>query len=96
MMESLKPALQYYPFSGDFGDPLDDCFRDKLVTFRKSGPCAHCSGDVKAKTQGRSLTMYWSCDKVVRTYRYCTKCTEAMAKFIETDDFDLLDNRFAA
>jgi hypothetical protein len=96
MMEDLEPSLQYNPFAGDFGDVWDRCFRDKLVTFRKSGHCSHCSGQVQAKTIGRSLTMYWADDKKVHTYRYCSDCTAAMATSVAKEDHGPIEERCAA
>lgn len=78
-MSDLEAALQYNPFEGDFGDVGDRELRDKIVKFRTAGGCHICGLDVKPGTLGRSLTMLWACDREVRTYRYCTECTVAMA-----------------
>jgi hypothetical protein len=92
-MTDLGRALEYNPFEGDFGDPGDRSLRDKIVNFRKAGGCHICGRDVKPGTLGRSLTMLWVSDRAVRTYRYCTACTEAMA-CCWTDEGKALDVRY--
>ena len=94
-MTDLADALKYNPFQGDFGEVNDAGFGDSIVTFRKAGPCHICGFDVRPGMKGRRLTKYWSDDKTVRTYRYCTLCTEAMAASW-VDDGASLDERFAA
>jgi len=89
----LTEALRYYPFDGDFGNVGDRILRDKIVRFRKAGPCHICGGDVVPGTDGRSLTMLWVDDGVM-TYRYCTLCTQAMADSW-LDNGKSLDKRFA-
>lgn len=89
----LTEALRYFPFDGDFGNVGDRILRDKIVRFRKAGPCHICGVDVEPGTEGRSLTMLWVDDGVM-TYRYCTPCTQAMADNW-SDDGKSLDARFA-
>ena len=65
-------------FAGDFGSSGDRTFKDKIVKFRKEGPCSCCQEEIVPGTLGRSTTMLWEDDGVM-SYRYCTPCTEAMA-----------------
>lgn len=92
-MTDLKPALQYNPFEGDFGDVGDHKLRDKLVCFRKPRQCHCCGQQVKPGTKGRSLTMLWVSDGVM-SYAYCAECTEAQA-LVWTDNGQAIENRFA-
>jgi hypothetical protein len=92
-MTNLADALKYNPFQGDFGDLGDREFVDKIVRFRKAGPCHICGFDVRPGMLGRRLTKYWEADKVAMTYRYCTLCTEAMAASW-TDEGVAFDERY--
>lgn len=91
----LQQALKYWPFDGDFGMPGDRKLRDGIVTFRCSHHCIHCLGKIEPGTKGRSLTMLWDDGQGPSTGRYCTECTEAMAKVFK-DDGAALDARFRA
>lgn len=92
-MAALTEALKYNPFDGDFGEPGDRELRDKIVKFRKAGPCHICGGDVVPGTRGRSLTMLWMSDGPMN-YRYCSECTKAMAA-VWTDEGRALDRCYA-
>lgn len=92
-MIDLADALKYNPFDGDFGTVGDRCFSDKLVRFRKAGPCHICGFDVRPGMIGRRSVRYWADDKITTTYRYCALCTEAMAASW-TDDGEALDERY--
>jgi hypothetical protein len=87
-----KDCLNYNPFEGDFGDPGDREFLDKIAVARKSGPCQDCYCEIKpGETIRRKVSLI---DGDMRTYRWCFLCCEAMAKSWK-DNGEAIDDRFA-
>lgn len=65
------------PFAGDFGQPGDRTLRDKIVTARKPGECQDCGETIQPGQRIRSRTDFF--DGMVKSFRWCAKCCEAMA-----------------
>lgn len=85
-------ALQYDPFSADFGSPSDKTLSDKMVTARKGGECHHCGQSVQPGTRIRAMSAV--IDGTLHSHRWCNACCEAMAASWY-DDGAALDARFA-
>lgn len=79
-----------------FADVIDgeNPLRDRIVTFRKEGPCHTCGETIQPGTRGRSLTVR-EYDELM-SCRFCATCSAAMAKAYETGDDDEIEDRIAA
>jgi hypothetical protein len=72
-----RDVLAYNPFEGDFGDPSDVTFKDRLILARKQYTCQHCRGTIFQREQHRYIAARF--DGNMMTYRYCSACCDAMA-----------------
>lgn len=72
-----RDVLVYNPFEGDFGDPSDITFRDRLVKARKQYTCQHCCDTIFTTEQYRYIVARF--DGCLRVYRYCFDCCDAMS-----------------
>ncbi|KAA9149061.1 hypothetical protein F3K36_33900 [Delftia sp. BR1] len=79
-------VLAFDPFDGDFGDQGDRVLSNKLVTARKTGPCAHCGCEICKGERVRSMSARF--DGQLMSYRWCALCCEAMAKCQAEEDSD--------
>lgn len=70
-------VLAFDPFEGDFGEPGDKVFSNKLVTARKEGPCSHCGCQIHKGERVRSMSARFG---DLMSYRWCAACCVAMAK----------------
>ena len=78
--------LDYDPFEGDFGEPGDNVFSDRLVLSRKTYECFHCSGVIAVGEKHRSR--YEKRDGEMRSFRWCRKCCEAMVAELIAEESD--------
>lgn len=78
-MIDLNDALQHDPFAGD--ESYCTGLSDKIVKFRKTKPsgCQWCRRDIAAGTMGRAKSERNDESHTMVTWRWCTKCTSAMA-----------------
>ena len=86
-----RDILNYDPFDGDFGEPSDHIFKDRLVVARKQFQCVHCCGTIFPRQLNRYLVA--KIDGQMRTYRWCSTCCDAMAQ-AEHDGGQSIDARF--
>ena len=70
-------VLKFYPFDGDFGEPGDRTFTDKMMDARKAGPCFDCLQEIQPGERIRRMVQLFEGE--VKTARWCHKCCEAMA-----------------
>lgn len=76
-MDDIGKCLGFDPFEGDFGNPGDRTFRDRIATARKAYECSHCGGAICIGDRHRSRI-----DKVdgeIMSFRWCTDCCAVMA-----------------
>lgn len=73
----LTLALGTNPFDGDFGEPGDRVLRDDIVNARKAHLC-HTPGHSIAKGEQHRV-MVERAHNEIRQYRWCGRCTKAMA-----------------
>lgn len=76
-------VLEYDPFEGDFGDPGDQIFKDRMVTARKNHECSMCGQNVEIEERHRYIAAKF--DGALIEYRYCHACCNAMFNCLETD-----------
>ena len=90
----LNNALGYEPFEGDETDvtPL----ADKIVTAAKDHPrCQICEAPILKGERHRARTERNNEDKTIMTFRFCWKCTRAMAHPDMWNEGRLIDSRYA-
>jgi hypothetical protein len=95
--EKIKPStswessvLSYDPFSGDFSEPGDVLFQDRIVMSRTQYTCCYCHGIISKGTRRRYQAL--KLDGNVRSYHYCISCCKAMALYW-TDDGLAIEKR---
>lgn len=74
----LTLALGTNPFDGDFGEPGDRVLRDEIVAARSMHECHTTMAHVIRKGE-RHRVMVERSKSELRQYRWCRKCTVAMA-----------------
>ena len=72
-----RDCLNAYPFGGDFGEPGDRVFSDKIVIARKGGKCHLCREDIIPGHPIRRLVGIF--DGQLYAYRWCHCCCRAFA-----------------
>lgn len=75
-------VLEYDPFEGNFGNPGDQIFKDRMVTARKANPCSMCSEVIIVGERSRYIAAKF--DGQLMSYRYCNLCCNAMFNWLET------------
>lgn len=70
-------VLNYNPFEGDFGEPGDITFKDRLITSRKEHRCIYCCNKINKGDTYRKIVSKFSGE--LMTHRYCKQCCDAMA-----------------
>lgn len=78
-MNKDDEILGFDPFEGDFGMPGDKVFKNKMVTARKEGPCAHCDATITPGQRVRSQQSKF--DGELMSHRWCELCCHAMAVY---------------
>jgi hypothetical protein len=73
----VKLVLQFDPFDGDFGDPDDREFQDKLVQARKEHDCSWCGAEIRPGELYRSIAGVNDGD--FSTWKGCIECCDAFA-----------------
>ena len=79
-----RDVLDYDPFAGDKDDGGYRTLRDRIITARKSGPCAEWGEQVAPGTRVRAMTAVG--DGHVATTRSCHACCEAMFQWVNGNE----------
>ncbi len=70
-------VLSCDPFDGDFGEPGDKTFTDKMAIVRKSGECHDCADEIPKGMRVRRRVD--ASEGQIQTFRWCQECCHAMA-----------------
>lgn len=76
-MKREERILAFEPFDGGKGDCEITLFSDRMVNARKSHTCQMCFGPILAGARVRARTEMF--DGIVKTFRFCPACCDAMA-----------------
>jgi hypothetical protein len=90
----LNSALRYDPFQGD--ETYFTLMSDKIVTARKDHPrCQICEAPILKGERHRARTEWNNENKTIMTFRFCWKCTRAMAHPDMWNEGRLIGSRYS-